>query len=47
MRHPSLDHLDARIVRLFTDEPNVGVLGASRRLGPADRPVNRVDAIRA
>ena len=31
----SLDELDARIVRLFTDEPGVGVLGASRRLGVA------------
>jgi DNA-binding Lrp family transcriptional regulator len=30
-----LDELDARIVRLYTDEPNVGVLGASRRLGVA------------
>ena len=31
----NLDELDARIVRLYTDEPNVGVLGASRRLGVA------------
>jgi DNA-binding Lrp family transcriptional regulator len=30
-----LDHLDARLVRLYTEEPNVGVLGASRRLGVA------------
>ena len=26
-----LDPLDARLVRLYTEEPNVGVLGASRR----------------
>jgi DNA-binding Lrp family transcriptional regulator len=31
----TLDELDARIVRLYTDEPAVGVLGASRRLGVA------------
>lgn len=30
-----VDRLDARIVALFTDEPDVGVLGASRRLGVA------------
>ena len=30
-----LDPLDARLVRLYTEEPNVGVLGASRRLGVA------------
>ena len=35
MPPPNLDELDARIVRLYTDEPNVGVLGASRRLGVA------------
>jgi DNA-binding Lrp family transcriptional regulator len=35
MSSPALDELDARIVRLFSDEPNVGVLGASRRLGVA------------
>jgi DNA-binding Lrp family transcriptional regulator len=35
MPPPNLDELDARIVRLYTDEPGVGVLGASRRLGVA------------
>jgi DNA-binding Lrp family transcriptional regulator len=30
-----VDDLDARIVRLFADEPRVGVLEASRRLGVA------------
>jgi len=31
----TVDDLDARIVRLFSDEPRVGVLEASRRLGAA------------
>ena len=35
MPQPMPDELDARLVHLFTDEPNVGVLGASRRLGVA------------
>ena len=30
-----MDDLDARLIRLFTDEPRVGVLEASRRLGVA------------
>jgi DNA-binding Lrp family transcriptional regulator len=30
-----LDSLDASVIRLFTDEPRVGVLEASRRLGVA------------
>ncbi|MGH8824848.1 MAG: Lrp/AsnC family transcriptional regulator, partial [Jiangellaceae bacterium] len=30
-----IDELDTRILRLFTDEPRVGVLEASRRLGVA------------
>jgi DNA-binding Lrp family transcriptional regulator len=30
-----MDELDARILRLFVDEPRVGVLEASRRLGVA------------
>jgi DNA-binding Lrp family transcriptional regulator len=30
-----VDQLDARILRLFTDEPRIGVLEASRRLGVA------------
>ena len=32
---PSLDPLDARIVLLFSHEPRIGVLEASRRLGVA------------
>lgn len=31
----SIDALDARILQLFSDVPDVGVLGASRRLGVA------------
>ena len=34
-RHDGVDELDARIIALFTDDPQVGVLGASRRLGVA------------
>jgi DNA-binding Lrp family transcriptional regulator len=30
-----MDDLDARLIRLFTDEPRIGVLEASRRLGVA------------
>jgi DNA-binding Lrp family transcriptional regulator len=30
-----IDGLDARIIALFTEDPQVGVLGASRRLGVA------------
>ena len=30
-----LDALDARIVTLFTEQPQIGVLGASRELGVA------------
>lgn len=30
-----VDALDARIIALFTEDPHVGVLGASRRLGVA------------
>lgn len=34
--HPSgLDELDRRLVRLFTEDPHVGVLGAARTLGVA------------
>lgn len=32
---PRIDGLDARLLRLFADEPRVGVLEASRRLGVA------------
>ncbi|MEP6799294.1 MAG: Lrp/AsnC family transcriptional regulator [Lapillicoccus sp.] len=31
----SIDELDARILALYSDDPGVGVLGASRRLGVA------------
>ncbi len=31
----TVDELDARIIRLYTDDPGVGVLGAARRLGVA------------
>ena len=31
----AVDALDARIIALFTEDPQVGVLGASRRLGVA------------
>jgi DNA-binding Lrp family transcriptional regulator len=43
-----LDELDARLLRLFTDEPSVGVLGASRRLGVARGTVQaRLDRLTA
>jgi DNA-binding Lrp family transcriptional regulator len=32
---PDLDHLDAQIILLFSREPRIGVLEASRRLGVA------------
>jgi DNA-binding Lrp family transcriptional regulator len=31
----SVDHLDARLIRLFTEEPRIGVMEASRRFGVA------------
>ena len=31
----AIDALDARIITAFTDDPDIGVLGASRRLGVA------------
>lgn len=34
-RHDGVDDLDARIIALFTEDPHVGVLGASRALGVA------------
>lgn len=34
-RQDGVDALDARIIALFTEDPHVGVLGASRRLGVA------------
>ncbi len=32
---PGIDPLDARIIALFSDRPQIGVLGASRELGVA------------
>jgi len=32
---PGIDPLDARIIALFTERPQIGVLGASRELGVA------------
>ena len=32
---PGIDALDARIIALFTERPQIGVLGASRELGVA------------
>jgi DNA-binding Lrp family transcriptional regulator len=41
-----MDDLDRTLVRLFTDEPRVGVLEASRRLGVARGPVQaRLDRL--
>ena len=34
-RQTGVDTLDARLIKLFTDDPHVGVLGASRALGVA------------
>ena len=42
-----IDDLDARIIALFTTEPAIGVLGASRRLGVARGTVQaRLDRLR-
>ena len=44
----ALDSLDARIVALFSAEPQVGVLAASRRLGVARGTVQaRLDRLEA
>jgi len=43
-----LDHLDAEIIALFTREPRIGVLEASRRLGVARGTVqSRLDRLEA
>lgn len=34
-RRPRIDALDARLIATFTENPDIGVLGASRRLGVA------------
>jgi DNA-binding Lrp family transcriptional regulator len=47
-RSRTMDELDARILRLFVDEPRVGVLEASRRLGVARGTVQaRLDKLLA
>lgn len=44
----SVDALDAKIIRLFTDEPRIGVMEASRRLGVARGTVQaRLDRLQA
>ena len=44
----AIDALDARLIELFTDEPQVGVLGASRALGVARGTVQaRLDRLRS
>ena len=44
----SLDRLDSRIVQLFAEEPRIGVLEASRRLGVARGTVQaRLDRLEA
>ncbi len=41
-----IDDLDARILRLLSDQPGIGVLGASRRLGVARGTVQaRIDRL--
>ena len=43
-----IDALDAALVQLFADEPRIGVLEASRRLGVARGPVQaRLDRLEA
>ena len=43
-----IDDLDARIIALFTEQPSVGVLGASRALGVARGTVQaRLDRLRS
>ena len=44
----AVDVLDARLIRLFTDEPRIGVMEASRRLGVARGTVQaRLDRLQA
>lgn len=48
MRADTLDDLDRRILTLFTEQPQVGVLGASRELGVARGTVQaRLDRLQA
>jgi DNA-binding Lrp family transcriptional regulator len=45
-RQTGVDPLDARLIALFTDDPHVGVLGASRALGVARGTVQaRIDKL--
>ena len=47
-RQTGVDDLDARLISLFTTEPHVGVLGASRTLGVARGTVQaRLDKLQA
>jgi DNA-binding Lrp family transcriptional regulator len=44
----AVDELDARLIRLFTEEPRIGVMEASRRLGVARGTVQaRLDRLQA
>ena len=44
----AIDELDARLIRLFADEPRIGVMEASRRLGVARGTVQaRLDRLQA
>ena len=46
MTSPGIDDLDARLLSLLAEEPQVGVLGASRRLGVARGTVqSRLDKL--
>lgn len=48
IRPDGIDALDARLIDLFTENPSVGVLGASRRLGVARGTVQaRLDRLQA
>ena len=45
---PSIDDLDARLLALLTEEPRIGILEASRRLGVARGTVQaRMDRLQA
>ncbi|MEO3938406.1 Lrp/AsnC family transcriptional regulator [Dermatophilaceae bacterium Soc4.6] len=45
---PPIDHLDARLLHLLAEVPDIGVLGASRRLGVARGTVQaRLDRLRS
>ncbi len=47
-RQPVIDDLDARLISLLSEDPGIGVLGASRELGVARGTVQaRLDRLRA